>query len=158
MHLIFQTLCCRSWMVCSMCHGSACRILLGSRSFALSRLANLTHAVAARLSLSVSLGSTSTAVCCASSTSNSSPLDIGRGSFLREADIARERKLLQLRVIYLCDRFGISQDRIWNAHRSNRRARVDQEGRSSPCLRLARLRHGHACCKHERRYVDTDRL
>ena len=27
------------------------------------------------------LGSTSTAVCCASSTSNSSPLDIGRGSF-----------------------------------------------------------------------------
>ena len=31
-----------------------------------------------------------------------------------EADIARERKLLQLRVIYLCDRFGISQDRRWN--------------------------------------------
>ena len=31
-----------------------------------------------------------------------------------EADIARERKLLQLRVIYLCDRFKISQDRIWN--------------------------------------------
>ena len=30
------------------------------------------------------------------------------------ADIARERKLLQLRVIYLCDRFGISQDRMWN--------------------------------------------
>ena len=31
-----------------------------------------------------------------------------------EADIARERNLLQLRVIYLCDRFGISQDRTWN--------------------------------------------
>ena len=31
-----------------------------------------------------------------------------------EADTARERNLLQLRVIYLCDRFGISQDRIWN--------------------------------------------
>ena len=31
-----------------------------------------------------------------------------------EADIARERKLLQQRVIYQCDRFGISQDRIWN--------------------------------------------
>ena len=31
-----------------------------------------------------------------------------------EADTARERKLLQLRVIYLCDRFKISQDRIWN--------------------------------------------
>ena len=41
---------------------------------ALSRLANLTHAVTARLSLSMSpRGSTSTAVCCASSTSNSSP-------------------------------------------------------------------------------------
>ena len=35
----------------------------------------------------------------------------GRGS-PSEADIARERKLLQLRVIYLCDRFKISQD--WN--------------------------------------------
>ena len=42
--------------------------------FALSRLANLTHAVAGRLS-------TSTAVCCASSTSNSSPADDGHGSF-----------------------------------------------------------------------------
>ena len=31
-----------------------------------------------------------------------------------EADTARERKLLQLRVIYLCDRFGISQDRRRN--------------------------------------------
>ena len=31
-----------------------------------------------------------------------------------EADIARERNLLQLRVIYLCDRIGISQDRRWN--------------------------------------------
>ena len=30
-----------------------------------------------------------------------------------EADIARERKLLQLRVIYLCDRYKISQDPIW---------------------------------------------
>ena len=77
-------------------------------------------------------GSTSTAVCCASSTSNSSPADDGRGSFFRacrfhgslrrlapatgpsEADIVIERKLLQLRVIYLCDRFKISQDRIWN--------------------------------------------
>ena len=74
------------------------------------------------------LGSTSTAVCCASSTSNSSPADDGRGSFFaacsshgnsrRLAPAAgRVRltwQLLQLRVIYLCDRFGISQDRIWN--------------------------------------------
>ena len=28
----WQTLCRRSWTVCSMCHGSACRILSGSRS------------------------------------------------------------------------------------------------------------------------------
>ena len=55
----------------------------GSRSpnspFALSRLTNLTHAVAARLSLSVPTWQhVYRAVCCASSTSNSSPLDIGR--------------------------------------------------------------------------------
>ena len=31
-----------------------------------------------------------------------------------EADIATERKLLQLRVICLCDRFRISLDRTWN--------------------------------------------
>ena len=46
--------------------------------FALSRLANLTHAGSASAS---PLGSTSTAVCCASSTSNSSPERNGRGSF-----------------------------------------------------------------------------
>ena len=116
------------------------------------------------------LGSTSTAVCCASSTSNWSPKRNGRGSFFAacsshgssgrlapasrpsEADIARERKLLQLRVIYLCHRFKISQDRIWNldetaVHCPIRRAWV----RVSLCLRLARLRHGHARCEHEER-------
>ena len=78
------------------------------------------------------LGSTSTAVCCASSTSNSSLKKGWTRQFLQslklswklaatctrsrssEAAIARERKLLQLRVIHLCDRFKISQDRIWN--------------------------------------------
>ena len=72
------------------------------------------------------LGSTSTAVCCASLTSNSSPPEIGRAvssqlaaimearGDLQPPHIARERKLLQLRVIHLCARFGISQDRIWN--------------------------------------------
>ena len=102
------------------CHHSPCRV---SRTL---------HMPSRPASASASpLGSTSTAVCCASSTSNSSPADDGRGSFCAacsshgnsrrlytrsrpsEADIARERKLLQLRVIYLCDRFGISQDRIW---------------------------------------------
>ena len=33
-----------------------------------------------------------------------------------------------------------------------------QKIRVSPCLRLARLHHGHTCCKHERRHVDTDCL
>ena len=120
------------------------------------------------------LGSTSTAVCCASSTSNSSPADDGRGSFCaacsshgnsRRLAPARERKLLQLRVIHLCDRFKISQDRIWNldetascAHGSSRRAWVDQKSRASLCFRFARLRHGHTCCEHEGRHVDADRL
>ena len=40
------------------------------------------------------------------------------------------------------------------AHGSIRRAWVDQEGRISPCLRFARFRHGHTCCKHERRHVN----
>ena len=88
--------------------------------FALSRTS---HMPSRPGSASASLrGSTSTAVCCASSTSNSSPKRNGRGSSPAtctrnrpsEADIARERKLLQLRVINLCDRFKISQDRIWN--------------------------------------------
>ena len=33
---------------------------------------------------------------------------------LQPPHIARERKLLQVRVIHLCARFGISQDRMWN--------------------------------------------
>ena len=62
-------------------------------------------------------------MCCESST----PADDGRCSFHTacscqsctrqrpgEADIARERNLLQLRVIHLCDHFEISEDRIWN--------------------------------------------
>ena len=83
------------------------------------------------------LGSTSTAVRCMSSTSNSSPPDIGRGSsyrrVLHELDIEFEPtrhctrhflRSLQLswklaatctrhRPIHLCARFGILQDRIW---------------------------------------------
>ena len=100
--------------------------------FAFSRLANLTHAVAARLTLSVptwqhvyrrvlreldiefepSRRWTRQFLCSlqlswklAATYTRSRP---------SEADIARERKLLQLRVIFLCDRFKISQDRIWN--------------------------------------------
>ena len=96
-----------------------------------SRLANLTHAVAGRLSFSVptwqhvyhrvlreldiefestihwprqflhslQLSWKAAAICTRSRPS--------------EPDITRERKLLQLRVVYLCDRFKISQDRIW---------------------------------------------
>ena len=36
-----------------------------------------------------------------------------------------------------------------SAHGSSRRAWVDQKSRVSLCLRLARLRHGHARCEHE---------
>ena len=32
------------------------------------------------------------------------------------------------------------------------------KSRVTLCLRLARLRHGHARCEHEERHVDTDRL
>ena len=76
------------------------------------------------------LGSTSTAVCCASSTSNSSPKKDLRGSFFaacsshgssRRLAPAAGRARLTLpesanfcSCVFLCDRFGISQDRIWN--------------------------------------------
>ena len=150
----------------------------GSRSpnspFTLSRLANLTHAIAARLRLSVPTWQHVHRR--VRLTSNSSPPDIGpavssqlaaimeaRGDLQprrpSEADIARERKLLQLRVIHLCDRFGISQVRIWNLDETAvRLVPKKKKNRVSPCLRLARFRHGHTCCKHERRHVDTDCL
>ena len=100
--------------------------------FALSRLANLTRVVAGRLSLSVPtwqhvyrrvlreldiefepsrrwtrpfLQSLQLSWKLAATHTRSRP---------SEADTARERKLLQLRVIYLCQRFGVSQDRMWN--------------------------------------------
>ena len=100
--------------------------------FALSRLANLTHAVAARLSLSVTTWQHVYRRVLRELDIEFEPSSQLTRKFLRslqlswklaatctrsrpsEADIARERKLLQLRVIYLCDRFGISQDRIWN--------------------------------------------
>ena len=102
--------------------------------FALSRLANLTLMPSRPGSASASpLGSTSTAVCCASSTSSSSPAVNGRGSFYAACSsswklaatshppagrarltLQESVNFLQLRVIYLCDRFKISQDRIWN--------------------------------------------
>ena len=66
-----------------------------------------------------------------------------------EADIARERNFLQQRVTFLCDRYKISQDRIWNLDETV--VRIVPSGER---LRFARLRHGHTCCKHERRHVD----
>ena len=100
--------------------------------FALSRLANLTHAVAARLSLSVPTWQHVYRRVLRELDIEFEPSRRWTRQFLRslqlswklaathtrhrpsEADIARERKLLQLRVTYLCNRFGISQDRIWN--------------------------------------------
>ena len=80
-----------------------------------------------------------------------------------EADIARERKLLQLRVIYLCDRFKISQDRIWKLDETDvRMVPAGERGwtkkAESVSVFASRLRHGHARCEHEGRHVDTDRL
>ena len=112
----------------------------GSRSpnspFALSRLANFTHAVAARLRLSVptwqhvhrrvrlTLPENANSCSCA--------------SFTCALASESHRIACGTRTRQLCAWF--------------------QTSRVSPCLRLARLRHGHTCCKHERRHVDTDCL
>ena len=140
--------------------------------FALSRLANLTHAVAARPSLSVPTWQHVYRRVLRELDIGFEPGDRWTRQLLRslqlswklatictrrrpsEADMARERKLLQLRVIYLSDRFKISEDRIWNLDETA--VRMVPAGRINPCLRLARLRHGHACCEHEGR--DTDCL
>ena len=100
--------------------------------FAFSRLANLTHAVAARLSLSVLIWQHVYRRVLRELDVEFEPTRHWTLQFLgrlqlswklaathtrhrpSEADIARERKLLQLRVTFLCDRFGISQDRISN--------------------------------------------
>ena len=123
------------------------------------------------------LGSTSTAVCCASSTSNSSPADDGRGSFCsacsshgnsqRLARATCRARLTLLDSVNFCScasstcaidskshRSHLEPGRDSCAHRSGRRGRVEQDGRGSPRLRLARLGHGHARCEHEGRHVD----
>ena len=100
--------------------------------FALSRLANLTPAVAARLSLSVPTWQHVYRRVLRELDIEFEPSRRWTRQFLcslqlswklaatctrrrpSKADSARERKLLQLRVIYLCDRFKFSQDRIWN--------------------------------------------
>ena len=148
-------------------HDSGGRPPVDLPPFALSRPANLTHAVAARLSLSdigfepsrrwtrqfllsLQLSWKLAATCTRSRPS--------------EADIARERTLsaaarhLPVRSIQNLTGSHLEPGRDSCAHRSSRRARVEQEGPASPRLRLARLRHGHACCKHEERHVDTDCL
>ena len=123
------------------------------------------------------LGSTSTAVCCASSTSNSSPPDIGRGSFCaacssqgnsrRLAPATGRARLTLPESANFCScasstcAIASESHRIASGTWTRQLCASFQQasaGGSSPCLRLARLRHGHACCKHERRNVDTDRL
>ena len=130
------------------CHHSPTRVL--RTSFMPSRPGSV---------LAYALGTTSTAGSCASLTLNSSPAIDGRFSFSTQpariveargyshppqaecCDIAKKPKLLQLRVIYLCDRFGISQDRLWNLAETALRGWFPQV--SVGCFRLARLRHGH---------------
>ena len=108
----------------------------GSRSpnspFAFSRLANLTHVVATRLRLSVPTWQHVHRRVLRELGIEFEPGRRWTRQFLQslhlswehaatctrhrpsEADIARERELPQLRVIHLCARFGISQDRMWN--------------------------------------------
>ena len=118
--------------------------------FALSRRANLTHAVAARLILSVPtwqhvhrrvlreldiefelIKGLDAAV-----SSELAALMETRGD--SHPPQAERCKLLQLLVIYLCDRFGIltgshlEPGRDSCAHRSSRRARVDQKKPRQP--------------------------
>ena len=133
--------------------------------FALSRLANLTHAVAGRLGLSVPTWQHVYRRVLRELDIEFEPSRRWARQFLcslqlswklaatctrhrpSEADIARERKLLQLRVIYLCDRFKISQDRMWNLDETAVRMvpagkrEWTKKAEVSPCLRLARLRH-----------------
>ena len=145
----------------------------------LSRLANLTHAVAGRLSLSVPTWQHVYRRVLRELDIEFEPRKEWTRQFLRslqlswkiaathtrhrpsEADIARERaaaRHLPVRSLQNLTGSHLEPGRDSCAHRSSRRARVDQEGRGSPCLRLARLRHDHARCKHERRHVDTDCL
>ena len=103
----------------------------GARNAA-GRPPDLTHAVAARLSLSVPTWQHVYRRVLRELDIEFEPSGYWTRQFLRslqlswklaatcsrrrpsEADIARERTLTQLRVIYLCDRFGISQDHVWN--------------------------------------------
>ena len=135
--------------------------------FALSRLANLTHAVTARLSLSVPTWQR-----------------VYR-RVLRELDVEFEPKKgwtkqflhsLQLswKLAATCSRSRPSEasaaarhlpgaiasksHRIACGTRTRQLCAWFQKSRVSPCLRLARLRHGHARGEHEGRHVDADRL
>ena len=150
--------------------------------FALSRLANLTHAVAARLSLSVTTWQHVYRRVLRELDIEFEPKKDWTRQFLRslqlsrklaatctrsrpsEADIARERKTsaaarhLPVRSLQNLTGSHMEPGRDSCAHRSSRRAWMDKKSQVSPCLRFARLRHGHACCEHEGRHVDTDCL
>ena len=111
------------------------------------------------------LGSTSTAVCCRARhgirAGQTTDAAVSTQPAIVEApgvshptagrvspDIAKERNILQLRVIYLSHRFGISQipagERGWT------------RGPNQPTsLASGADRHGHTCCKHERWHVDS---
>ena len=140
--------------------------------FAPSRLGTLTHAVSARLSLSVPSWQHVNRRVLRELDIEFEPSSQWTRQFLRslqlsfhtrhgpsEADIARERKLLPS----LCDRLKISQDRTWNLDETAvRTVPAGERGWSkraeSAHVFAARFRHGHVCCKHERRHVDTDCL
>ena len=107
-----------------------CRPPVDLPPFALSRLAWRTHAIAARLNLSVPTWHHVYRRVLRELDIEFEPSRRWTRQFLQslqlswklaatstrpsEAHTTRERNLLQLRVIYLRDRFGISQDRIWD--------------------------------------------
>ena len=139
--------------------------------FAFSRLANLTHAVAARLGLSVPSWQHVNRRVLREHDMEFEPSDRWTRQFLQslqlswklaatcsrrrpsEADSCQRAQPLaaarHLPVRSLRNLAGshIEPGRDSCAHVSNRRAWVDQEGRVNPCVRLAPLRHCHTRCK-----------
>ena len=139
--------------------------------FALSRLSNLTHAVAARLSLSVHTWQHVHRRVLHELDIEFEPSSQWTRKFLHSLQLSwklattctRQRsseaaRHLPVRSLRNLAGSHVEPERDSCAHGSIRRAWVDQQSRVSPCLRLARLRHGHTSCKHERRHVDTDCL
>ena len=148
--------------------------------FALSRLANLTHVVRPGSVSASPFGSTSTVVCCASSKSNSSPPEIGRGSFHAACSYhGSSRRLtpatgrVRLTLPQSANSCSCASSTCAIASESGRIAYgtwkrqlcawFQQSSVGGPrgwnqIMSSPRAPLGHACCKHERRHVDWTTL